>query len=110
MTRSQQHGPDTSVMLGLIQRVLPHHRGSVLPGFRLALGFTLVYLLLVVLVPLSTLFWKSSSLGFAGFWQAVSSPRVVASYELTFGAALVAAALNAVFGLVVTWVLVRYRF
>jgi sulfate transport system permease protein len=83
---------------------------SVLPGFRLALGFTLVYLLLVVLVPLSTLFFKSSTLGLAGFWQAVSSPRVVASYELTFGAALVAAAINAVFGLVVTWVLVRYRF
>ena len=81
-----------------------------LPGFRLAMGFTLVYLLLVVLVPLSTLFWKSSTLGWSGFWQAVSSPRVVASYELTFGTALVAATLNAVFGLVVTWVLVRYRF
>jgi sulfate/thiosulfate transport system permease protein len=74
------------------------------------MGFTLVYLLLVVLVPLSTLFWKSSALGWSGFWQAVSSPRVVASYELTFGTALVAATLNAVFGLVVTWVLVRYRF
>jgi len=83
---------------------------SVLPGFRLALGFTLVYLVLVVLVPLSTLFWKSSTLGLAGFWQAVSSPRVVASYKLTFTAALVAAAVNAVFGLIVTWVLVRYRF
>ena len=81
-----------------------------LPGFRLAMGFTLVYLLLVVLVPLSTLFWKSSTLGWSGFWLAVSSPRVVASYELTFSTALVAATLNAVFGLVVTWVLVRYRF
>src|SRR4029450_3567421 len=85
-------------------------RHSVLPGFRLALGFTLFCLCLVVLVPLSTLFWKGASLGAGGFWRAVSAPRVVASYKLTFGASLVAASLNAVFGLVVTWVLVRYRF
>jgi sulfate transport system permease protein len=85
----------------------PH---SVLPGFGLALGFTLFYLSLVVLIPLSTLFWKSAGLGPAGFWSAVSSPRVVASYKLTFGASFVAAVVNAVFGLVVTWVLVRYRF
>jgi sulfate transport system permease protein len=83
---------------------------SVLPGFRLSLGFTLVYTLLVVLVPLSTLFWKSASLGAAGFWAAVTAPRVVASYKLTFGASLDAALVNGVFGLVVTWVLVRYRF
>jgi sulfate transport system permease protein len=85
-------------------------RHSVLPGFGLALGFTVVYLSLVVLVPLSTLFWKSASLGPAGFWAAVSAPRVVASYKLTFGASLAAAAVNGLFGLVVTWVLVRYRF
>jgi sulfate transport system permease protein len=85
-------------------------RHSVLPGFGLALGFTVVYLSLVVLVPLSTLFWKSASLGPAGFWAAVSAPRVVASYKLTFGASLLAAAVNGLFGLVVTWVLVRYRF
>ena len=83
---------------------------SVLPGFGLALGFTLLYLSLVVLIPLSTLFLKSASLGPSGFWQAVSAPRVVASYKLTFGASFAAAAVNAVFGLVVTWVLVRYRF
>jgi sulfate transport system permease protein len=83
---------------------------SVLPGFELALGFTLVYLLLVVLVPLSTLFWKSASLGPTGFWAVVTAPRVVASYKLTFVAALCAAAINGVFGLIVTWVLVRYRF
>jgi sulfate transport system permease protein len=83
---------------------------SVLPGFRLAMGFTLLYLSLVVLLPLSTLFWKSATLGAAGFWQAVSAPRVVASFKLSFGASLVAAAVNGVFGLVVTWVLVRYRF
>ena len=83
---------------------------SVLPGFPLALGFTLVYLSLVVLIPLSTLFWKSAGLGPAGVWAAVTAPRVLASYKLTFGASLVAAAVNGVFGLVVTWVLVRYRF
>jgi sulfate transport system permease protein len=83
---------------------------SVLPGFGLAMGFTLLYLCLVVLIPLSTLFWKSALLGPQGFWQAVSSPRVVASYKLTFGASFVAAAVNGVFGFVVTWVLVRYRF
>jgi sulfate/thiosulfate transport system permease protein len=83
---------------------------SVLPGFRLAMGFTLVYLTLVVLLPLSTLFWRSAALGPRGFWQAVTAPRVVASYELTFGASLAAAAVNGVFGFVVTWVLVRYRF
>jgi sulfate transport system permease protein len=83
---------------------------SVLPGFRLALGFTLLYLTLVVLIPLSTLFWKSASLGPAGFLEAATAPRVVASYKLTFGASLAAATLNGVFGLIVTWVLVRYRF
>jgi sulfate transport system permease protein len=83
---------------------------SVLPGFGLALGFTVFYLSLIVLLPLSTLFWKSAGLGWAGFWQAVTAPRVVASYELTFGTALVAALVNGVFGFIVTWVLVRYRF
>jgi sulfate transport system permease protein len=82
----------------------------VLPGFGLALGFTVFYLVLVVLVPLSTLFWKSSSLGWSALWDTVTAPRVVASYKLTFGASLAAAAVNAVFGMVVTWVLVRYRF
>ena len=85
-------------------------RHTVLPGFGLALGFTVLYLSLVVLVPLSTLFLKSAALGPGGFWEAVSAPRVVASYRLTFGASLAAAAVNGVFGLVVTWVLVRYRF
>jgi sulfate transport system permease protein len=82
----------------------------VLPGFGLSLGFTLLYLSLMVLVPLSTLFWKSAGLGFSGFWRAATAPRVVASYELTFGASLAGAAVNGVFGVVVAWVLVRYRF
>ena len=83
---------------------------SVLPGFGLTFGFTLFYLSLVVLVPLSTLFLKSATLGPAAFWAAVTAPRVLASYELSFGASLAAATINAAFGLVVAWVLVRYRF
>ena len=83
---------------------------SVLPGFKLTFGFTLFYLSLVVLVPLSTLFFRSAGLGADGFWAAVTAPRVLASYRLTFGASLAAALVNAVFGLVVAWVLVRYRF
>jgi sulfate transport system permease protein len=86
---------------------LPHR---VLPGFRLTLGITLFYLSLVVLVPLSALFFRSADVGPAGVWQAVSSPRVLASYRLSFGASLAAALVNAAFGLVVAWVLVRYRF
>jgi sulfate transport system permease protein len=85
-------------------------RHSVLPGFGLTMGFTLAYLSLVVLIPLSTLVFRSATLGPAAFWSTVTSPRVVASYELSFGASLVGAAINAVFGLAVAWVLVRYRF
>jgi sulfate transport system permease protein len=89
---------------------LPRRRHSVLPGFGLTFGFTLFYLALVVLVPLSTLFFRSAGLGIEGLWAAVTSPRVVASYKLTFGASLAGALINAFFGLVVAWVLVRYRF
>jgi len=87
-----------------------HKTHSVLPGFGLAMGFTLFYLSLVVLIPLSTLFWKSASLGAAGFWDVVTAPRVLASYKITFLASLAAASINGIFGLVVTWVLVRYQF
>jgi len=83
---------------------------SVLPGFGLTLGCTVLYLSLVVLVPLSLLFFRSASLPAAQFWHAVSEPRVVASYKLTFGASLVAAVVNVVFGFIVAWSLVRYRF
>jgi sulfate transport system permease protein len=83
---------------------------SILPGFGLTLGYTLVYLSLVVLIPLSTLFWKSATLGGAAFWHVAADPRVVAAYRLSFGASLLAAAINAVFGLLVAWVLARYRF
>ena len=85
-------------------------RHSVLPGFDLALGFTLLYLSFIVLIPLSAAFLKTATMTWPAFWEAVSSSRVVASYRLTFGASLAAALLNAVFGLLVAWVLVRYRF
>jgi sulfate transport system permease protein len=83
---------------------------SVLPGFGPALGFTLAYLSLIVLIPLAALVLRPVELGFAGFIAAVSQPRVVAALQLSFGASLIAASINAVFGLIVAWVLVRYRF
>lgn len=83
---------------------------SVLPGFNLALGFTLLYLSLIVLIPLSAAFIRTASLTWAEFWNIATTPRVLASYRLTFGASFAAALVNAVFGLLVAWVLVRYRF
>ncbi|WP_449413064.1 sulfate ABC transporter permease subunit CysT [Pandoraea soli] len=83
---------------------------SALPGFGLTMGYTVGYLSLVVLVPLLMVFIKASSLDWASFIAAVSSPRVLASYRLTFGLSLAAAMLNAVFGVVLAWVLVRYSF
>jgi sulfate transport system permease protein len=83
---------------------------KVLPGFRLTLGYTLFYLCLIVLIPLSALVLKSLGMSWDQFWAAVSSPRVLASYRLTFGASLIAALVNVVFGLLVAWVLVRYSF
>jgi sulfate/thiosulfate transport system permease protein len=85
-------------------------RHTVLPGFDLALGFTLFYLGLIVLIPLSAAFLKTFTMTWPAFWEAVATPRVLASYRLTFGASLAAATLNAAFGLVVAWVLVRYEF
>jgi sulfate transport system permease protein len=85
-------------------------RPSVLPGFGLAMGTALLYLGLIVLVPLSAAFLKTSTLSWHAFVAAVTAPRVVASYRLTFGAAFLAALINAVFGMLIAWVLVRYRF
>ena len=82
----------------------------VLPGFGLSLGYTLVYLSLMVLIPLSAVFIKTSTLGWETFWRVVTAPRVVASYELSFGTSLLAAGLNTVFGLLLAWSLVRYSF
>ena len=85
-------------------------RHPVLPGFDLALGLTLTYLCLIVLIPLSATFLRSTELTWDQFIEVVTSPRVVASYKLTFGASLLAAIINGVFGLLVAWVLVRYDF
>ncbi|OQW41236.1 MAG: sulfate ABC transporter permease subunit CysT [Proteobacteria bacterium SG_bin4] len=83
---------------------------SILPGFNLALGFTLLYLSLIVLIPLSAAFIRTAELTWPEFWAIVTTPRVLASYRLTFGVSFAAALVNAVFGLLVAWVLVRYHF
>jgi sulfate transport system permease protein len=83
---------------------------NVLPGFNLSLGYTLLYLSLIVLIPLSAAFIKTTELTFNEFWNVVTAPRVLASYKLTFGASLIGALINAVFGLLTAWVLVRYNF
>jgi sulfate/thiosulfate transport system permease protein len=83
---------------------------SVLPGVRLTLGFTLAYLLILVIIPLSTLFVRSARLGWSGFLEAATSDRAIAAYQLSVGASVTAALVNGVFGLLVAWVLTRYRF
>ncbi len=85
-------------------------KSSVLPGFGLTLGFSIFYLSLLVLIPLSGLFWKTATLTLEDFWYTVTAPRVMASYRLSFGAAFIGAVINAFFGFLVAWVLVRYRF
>lgn len=82
----------------------------ILPGFGLTLGFTLFYLGLIVLLPLSATLWKASSLGPADFWDVATTARALASYRVTFGLSLLAALVNGVFGLIVAWMLVRYEF
>ena len=83
---------------------------NVLPGFNLSLGYTIFYLSLIVLIPLSAAFIKTTELSLHEFWAVVTAPRVLASYKLTFGASLIAALINGVFGLLTAWVLVRYQF
>ncbi|SHF43388.1 sulfate transport system permease protein [Lampropedia hyalina DSM 16112] len=85
-------------------------KARVIPGFGLTLGYTLFYLSVIVLIPLATLLWNTFGMGWEQFWLAVASPRVLASYRLTFGASLLAALLNLGFGLLLAWVLVRYEF
>jgi sulfate transport system permease protein len=89
---------------------MPRARRSVLPGFGLSLGFTLAYLGLIVLVPLSAAFARTAGMGGHAFLAAVTSPRVLAAYRLSFGASFAAATVNTLFGLIVAWVLVRYPF
>lgn len=83
---------------------------SAVPGFGLSLGFALTYLSLIVLIPLSAVFFKTATMGWARFWDVATSPRVLASYRLTIGTSLAAAAINAVAGFLVGWVLARYKF
>ena len=87
-----------------------HKRRRVLPGFGISLGYALTYLGLIVLLPLAALVWKASALDVDGWLQLLSAPRTLAALKLSFGGALLAALFNAVAGLLVTWVLVRYRF
>ena len=83
---------------------------SVIPGFGVTLGFTLAYLGLIVLIPLSAVVWKTTDLTLVQFWATVTEPRVVASLKLSFGASLIAASVNGFFGLILAWALVRYSF
>jgi sulfate transport system permease protein len=83
---------------------------SVIPGFGITFGFAVAYMSLVILIPLAALLVRPWELGLTGVWEAVTAPRVLAALKLSFGAALAASLINAVFGLLVAWVLVRYRF
>ncbi|RXI96749.1 sulfate ABC transporter permease subunit CysT [Anaerobacillus alkaliphilus] len=83
---------------------------SILPGFGLTFGFTMFYLGLIIILPLSMVFINTASMGWSDFWSTITEPRVVASYKLSFGSAFVAATINAVFGVLIAWVLVRYQF
>src|SRR5580658_9190815 len=85
-------------------------RRRVLPGFGLTLGYTLAYLSLIALIPLSTILLKTAGMGWERFWHVVLSPRVVAAYKLSIGASLTAAMINSVFGFMVAWTLTRYEF
>jgi sulfate transport system permease protein len=89
---------------------MANRKNSVLPGFKLTLGYTVLYLGLIVLIPLACTFWKASALTWDQFWHIVTAPRVMASYRLSFGASFLAALINLFFGLLVAWVLVRYQF
>ena len=96
--------------MALLANLPLRRKPSVMPGYGLTLGYTLAYLSLIVLIPLAGLLLRPVTLGWQGFWQVVLAPRVLAALELSFGAALIAAAVNAVFGGIVAWVLVRYEF
>lgn len=85
-------------------------KNSIFPGFSLSLGYTLVYLGLIVLIPISAVVFKASQLGWIGFWDAVTAPRVLASYRLSFGLSILAGLINSFFGLMLAWVLIRYDF
>lgn len=106
-TRSISRGNDPLTVASVVGR---WKSPSVLPGFGLTLGYSLTYLSIVVLLPLAALLVRPLELGLEGLWAMVTEPRVLASLRLSFGAALIAAAINGVFGLLIAWVLVRYSF
>jgi sulfate/thiosulfate transport system permease protein len=101
---------DATHALSSIERVPARKGPDVLPGFGLSLGYTVVFLSLILLIPLAALVLKATAGGWHGFAAVISSPRVLASLRLTFGAAFIAAVVNALFGFLTAWVLVRYRF
>ncbi|MYN12151.1 sulfate ABC transporter permease subunit CysT [Pusillimonas sp. TS35] len=112
-TTSRSTGPDAVRRIGGRARGPASSHGGragVLPGFGLSMGFTVCYLSLLILIPLSTLPLRASDMGWDAFWAAATAPRVLASYRITFLSALIAALINTAFGVVVAWVLVRYRF
>ena len=94
----------------MVVKTYAWRKWSMLPGFGLAMGYTLLYLSLIVLIPLAGTFLKAATLTWPDFWETVTSARALASYRLTFGASFVAAGVNGIFGLIVAWVLVRYKF
>ncbi len=96
--------------LAVLTDRLPRRTPSVLPGFGLTFGFTMTYLSLIVLIPLAGVFIRSAGLGWDGFWSLVGEERTISALKLSFGAAFIGASINAVAGLLVTWVLVRYTF
>ncbi|MBU6292653.1 MAG: sulfate ABC transporter permease subunit CysT [Burkholderiales bacterium] len=96
--------------INAISAMAPRGSQRVLPGFSLSLGFTVLYLSLIVLIPLSALVFNTLAMTWDAFWSTVTSPRVLAAYRLSFGASLAAALVNAVFGTILAWVLVRYEF
>ncbi|MFY7866677.1 sulfate ABC transporter permease subunit CysT [Roseateles sp.] len=102
--------PTAVTLVASVPELPKRAKRRVLPGFGPTMGFTLFYLSLIVLIPLSAVFIKSAGHGFDAFWAAASAPRVVASYKLSFGLSLLAAAINLVFGLILAWSLVRYEF
>jgi sulfate transport system permease protein len=97
-------------MTGATATTFTFRKPSVIPGFGLALGFTLTYLSFIVLIPLAALVLRTSALGWTEFWRIATDPRTIAALRLSFGASFLAALINTVFGLIVSWVLVRYRF
>ena len=103
---------ESSTMAETIRSTFASRAGThtVLPGFRITVGFTLLYLSLIVLIPLGGLALRVTSMSWEAFWHTISDPRVVASYRLTFTTSFWAACVNGIFGLIVAWVLVRYEF